>query len=144
MTFSKIERRRKLRIDFQRGHHQRTGSVPKSKEPRYTPGFRFVRVYRKCLVVAAARVRDMICTSSYGTLRSKIDDVENKRRMYRNRGMQAPRRLPGPVPDTANEIAPRSRRLQGQAASIACNGQPLTEQASHADLHSLNRRIDVA
>src|SRR5262245_20931537 len=82
-----IQRRRELGIDLQWRRHHRTGCMPESKEPRRTASFRLVGVHGECFVVATARMRNVIRTTSDGALLREIDHIEHKWCMHRNCGM---------------------------------------------------------
>ena len=118
--------------------------MSESKKAGYPPSLRFVGVYRKCFIGPATRMRDVIRASADRSFCSKVHNIEYQWRMYRDRRMEAPWRLPRAVPYTTNEIALRSCWLQRQPVSIAGYRQFLTYQAFNMDLHSFNRRIDIA
>jgi hypothetical protein len=108
--------------------------MPESKKAGYPPSLCFVGVHRKCFIATATRVRDVIRAPADRSFCGKVDDIENQRRMHRDRRMEAPGRLPCAVPYTANEIAIRPCWLQGQPVSIACYGQLLAYEAFDVDL----------
>src|SRR6188474_3420435 len=117
--------------------------MPEWKKPRRSPGFGFVGVYRKCLVVPTAGVTDMICTAANRSAFRQVHDIEHQRRMDWNRRVQASRRLPGAVADAANEVAVSACRLQRQRSAVTCHREAFSDQTADSNLHPLDRRIDI-
>src|SRR5688572_30826935 len=133
-----VQRKRKLRVDLHRRRLDPTWRMPKREESRVPACFRFVRVYWKCFVGTSARVHHMISTSTHRTAGGCVDDLQRQRRMDRNRGMQAPGRLPRPVSHPTNEFALGSCRMQRQTTSVAKNRESFAYKPFHANLQAFN------
>ena len=76
--------------------------------------FGFIGVDGKALVIAAARVRDVIGAAADGAALPGIHDIEDQRRMDADGGVQARRRLPGAIADAGDELAIGSGGMQGK------------------------------
>jgi len=91
-----IERQRKIGRALLNGGIESTRRVPMVLEARKTARFGLEAVDRKGLVVAPARMGDMIDATAERAAIPAIDDVEGQRRMNRYRRMQTIGRLPRP------------------------------------------------
>src|SRR5688572_33464407 len=101
---SQIQSGWKFRVYFCLGHNNWSRRVTESKESGDPAGLCFVGVYGKRVVATPARMRYMIGAAADGTFIRNIDDIENKRRVHGNRRMQAARRLPRTIADSADEL----------------------------------------
>ena len=108
------------------------------EESRQPPALRLVGIDREVLVAAAAGMRDVIDAAADRPLVPGVDDVEDERRVHRNRRVQAARRLPGPIADAGDELAARARRMQRHSPAVArehddaCSVRPLTLTCSRS------------
>src|SRR5258706_7381720 len=118
--------------------------MPERNEPREAPALGFVRVHGEALEAEAARMRDMIGAAGHGAPGPAIVQVERQRRVDRDRGLQARRRLPRAVAYAADVLARRTRARHRYAPAVAGDDITLLVEAAHAHLHALERRIDVA
>ena len=107
-------------------------------------GFRLVGIDRKGLVVAPARVRDIVDATAQGSPAPAIDNVEGERRMDVDRRMQRRRQVPGLVAHAGDEFALPAGRAERHAASVAGDDVAAFVQSLHLDLQTLDRGIDDA
>jgi hypothetical protein len=89
-------------------------------------------------------MRYVIRTAAKRTAIGNIDNVKYQRRVHWNRGMQAARRLPGPISHAANKLSAGSRRLQWQSPAVAQHRMTLSSKAANANLQSFDGRIDIS
>src|SRR5258705_12390461 len=92
--------------------------MARREEARATPAFRLVRIDRERLVIASARMCDMILASTDRPSRPRIDDIERQRRVHTYRRMQRGRLLPCAKAHARNEFADAPRRLQRQRHAV--------------------------
>src|SRR5215475_14140508 len=117
--------------------------MSKWEKARYSSCLRFIGVYRECFVAAPARMCDVIRASSDRPLRSGIHHIEDERRVYRDCGVETAGRLPRTVSHSADEVAIRSGRLQGQRITITCDCHSLAREPFDPNLHPFDGRIHV-
>ena len=84
-----IESQRIIRVDFNRWYRLPTWSMADWEKSRYSPAFRFVRIYRKEFEIAASRMGHVPATAADRALIPHINQIKYEWRMCRNRGMQA-------------------------------------------------------
>src|SRR5207247_1862184 len=104
----------------------------------------FVRVDRKCAVVAPAGVRDLIGASAQGTTVPTVHDVEDQRGVDADGRLQTLRRLPGAKANARHVLGFGAGGMQRHGAPIAGNDVTRVGQALDFDLQTLERGIDVA
>ena len=114
------------------------GVWPNGKNREARRAFRLVRVDRK-RVTAPAGVRHMIRASAHRSSGPRIDNVEDQRRVHRNRRMQARRRLPGPIAHARHELALFAGWMQRHAPPVAGNHIPRIHQPARLHLNPLHR-----
>ena len=69
-------------------------------------------------------MRDVIGAAAEGAVVPGVDQIEDERRVDRDRRVQAVRRLPRAVADAGDEFALRAGRMQRDAAAIAGDDVP--------------------
>src|SRR5688572_10289000 len=104
------------------------------KEPCEPPALGFIRVHRKTLEVAAARMRDVIRTADDCAPRPLIVEIERQRRIDWNRRMQARGWLPRAITNTGDEFAGRAGRREWHATAVARDEVTAVRQAPDLDL----------
>ena len=119
------------------------GGAARWKEARRTPGFRFIGVDRKGIVVASSGMRHVIGATSQCAFVAKIHDVKDQRCMNRNSGMQTARRLPRSIADATHELAGYTSGFQRKTSTITCHCVALTQQTGHSNLQAFHGRIDI-
>ena len=78
--------------------------MAKTEEAGETTAFSFESVDREGVETAAARMGDVVLTTTQRALHPRIDNVENQWRMHTDRRMQARSRLPGTVAYASNKL----------------------------------------
>ncbi len=135
---------RKVRMPLLRGYGHRSLRVAEVLEPREPAALRFVRVDRKGLEAAPARMGDVIGAAAKRALVPRVDEIEDQRGVHRDGGVQAARRLPCAVADAGHELAGRARRVQRNRAAVAGEEVPRFRHSGNLDLQPLDRRVHVS
>ena len=124
------------------GH--RAGGVADREEPHAAAGFRLVGVDRHLVVIAPARMGHVIGAAADRAPVPAVVDVEHKRRMHADRGMQRIGRRPGAEAHAGHVLAGIARGMQRQAIAVAGDRVAHIVQARHLDLQPLDGAVDVA
>jgi hypothetical protein len=113
--------------------------MPEGKKTSHAPRFGLVRIYWNSIIASSAGVGHMVGAPSNGASRRTVDHIEDKRRMHRNRGMQAVRGLPRPVSDATYELSLRTGWMEWKPPSVACKREALADKTLHPHLHAFDR-----
>src|SRR5262245_37922015 len=103
------------------------------EEPRQPTAFGFVAVHRERPVASSSRMRDVVDASAKRTVIPRVNEVEDKRRVHRDRWMQTVRGLPRSIPDAGDKLAWPSGRMQRHTPSVARHDMPRVGQSTHLD-----------
>jgi len=110
--FAQIEGEGKLRVDAGYTNVQFSGRVTEAEKAFKAATFGLKRVDGKDLVVASARVHNMVLATAEAAFHPAVDDIEDERRVHADGRVQCRGRLPRSVAHTCDEPADRPRRLQ--------------------------------
>ena len=117
-----VKRVGKFAGQFLGRNRQRARRVSVVLEPRLAPRFGLVVVDRHGIVVAPARVRDLIDAAAQRAVVPRVVDVERQRSMRLHHRMQTLGRGPGLVANTADSLARRYRCQRHPAARSTARG----------------------
>ena len=113
--------------------------MPQHGKARQTAAFGLEGIYRITLEITPSRVGDVVLAAAQRTLHPGIDQIENERRVYANRRMQARRRLPGAIAHATDEFADRAGLLQRYGMTVAGQHVTVTGHAGRFDLQPFDR-----
>ena len=89
--------------------------VAHAEEARQAPALGLVGVDREGVVVAPARMRDVVLAAAERALHPGVDQVEGQRRVHADRRVQRRRRAPGAVAHAGDELADACRSAAAAA-----------------------------
>src|SRR5882724_455745 len=112
LNLTQIEGEGKLRVDAGYTNVQFSGRVTEAEKAFKAATFGLKRVDGKDLVVASARVHNMVLATAEAAFHPVVDDIEDERRVHADGRVQCRGRLPRSVAHTCDEPADRPRRLQ--------------------------------
>src|SRR5262249_47532715 len=118
---AQVERVREIRVRARIARLHRPRRMAEGLEAREPPRLGLQRIDRKGLMRPAARMRHMIAAAADGAPGPAVDQVEDERRMRRDGGLQALRRLPGAEAHARYRLAMRARRRHRQRDAVAGN-----------------------
>ena len=90
---------------------QCSGRVTEAEKAFKAATFGLKRVDGKDLVVASARVHDVVLAAAETAFHPAVDDIEDERRVHADRWVQCRGRLPRSIAHACDELADRPRRL---------------------------------
>ncbi|MCY1432161.1 hypothetical protein D9M71_481510 [compost metagenome] len=87
--------------------------MPKAEKARLTPALGFVGIDRQGLVIAPARMGDMVLAAAQRPAHPGVEQVEHQRRMHRDGRLQTIGRLPGAITHGGDKLTDPPGWLQG-------------------------------
>src|SRR5438046_3195717 len=79
----------------------------------------FVGIDRKRVVVATARMDDVVRAAAERALRPRVDEIEGERRLNADRRVQRGRRTPCAKPHAGDELARNASGRERERATVA-------------------------
>src|SRR5437867_2608765 len=114
------------------------GRMAVRPEARDPPRLGFVRVDRKRVVVATARMHNVVRTAAERALRPRVDEIEGERRLHADRRVQRGRRTPRAKPQAGDELARNAGGRERQRATVAGDLMATARHAGHLHLQTLD------
>src|SRR5262249_40625984 len=109
-----------------------------------TAGLRLIGVDREGLVVAAARMRDVIDAAAERTAVPGVINVEGERRMHPDGRLQSRRQVPRLEADARGIFTGAAGRRHRHTAAVAGDDMARRIEVLNADLQPLDRGVDEA